>query len=59
MLVASTVSGVHVPLTQGQKEGVIVLTSRSFDTSIRDGSLWLVEFYGACFVRGVQMHDAN
>jgi hypothetical protein len=25
---------------------VIQLTSRSFDSSIKDGSVWLVEFYG-------------
>jgi len=28
-----------------QEQGVITLTSRNFDSSIRDGNTWLVEFY--------------
>ena len=29
-------------------DAVIELTSRTFDSSIKDGSVWLIEFYGVC-----------
>lgn len=35
-------------ITSAQNQGVIVLTTRNFDISVRDGSIWLIEFYGSC-----------
>lgn len=31
--------------TQKKKQGVISLTARNFDSSLRDGNVWLIEFY--------------
>lgn len=39
-------------------EGVIELTSKNFDKSIKDGNKWLIEFHGEWWIKKESMmHD--
>lgn len=42
---SSAAGGKESYSSQESKQGVITLTARNFDSSIRDGNTWLVEFY--------------
>jgi Thioredoxin. len=42
---SSAAAGKELYSSQESKQGVITLTARNFDSSIRDGNTWLVEFY--------------